>query len=272
MKQFTRIMKESLVEKKWIILFFGGIIGLLAFMIIKLLDDIDLATIEAIIASFPESFLEFIGDAELLTNPYGFLNVELFQFMWLYAGIFLVFLASSLVPTEVEQKIIDLSLTKPVSRTSFVGSKIVFLYFAIALMMAIVFLLTTVGIGTSQNFINEGLYFGRLWTLYVVEVLFLASLSMLAVFFSTLFLSTKRAMAVAIIVFFTMYFLGSFYSNMGDAEGVKYISFFFYHNPNDYLVYSDAAVLARDLIVLGSSNAALILLSLLVFKKKDIPI
>lgn len=69
-----------------------------------------------------------------------------------------------------------------------------------------------------------------------------------------------------------MFFLGSFYQYIEGAENMKYFSVLFYYNPVDYLVHGSLDIFVRDLLVLGGINAALVVSSLIIFKKKDIPI
>jgi hypothetical protein len=55
------------------------------------------------------------------------------------------------------------------------------------------------------------------------------------------------------------------------VQGIKYVSIFYYFNPSEYLVHSDFTLYIRDIIILGYINTGLIVASLLVFDKKDIP-
>ncbi len=273
MKRFIICVKESLVEKKIILLILGGVIGLLSYFVIYMIEGMDLSAIEEIISMWPEGMLEFFGDVESFTNPYGFWTLELLSFMWLYAGIYIVYMASTLLTQEIEEKTIDLSLSKPITRFNFLGSKIAFLYLFIITALAIFFVITMAGMASSSVFQDEGFYFGRLWLTYIIVVLYLGALAMFAKFFSTIFLNGKKAMAFGVMVLFLMFFLGEFYPYMDEAvQDIKYISVFYYFNPSDYIVHSDFSLFIRDFIVLGCVNAVLIVASLLIFNKKDIPI
>jgi len=273
MRQFIMSVKELLLAKKYIILILGGIIGLLSYFIINIVEDMNLGDLEDIVAAFPEGMLEFFGDIEIFTSPYGFWSLEMLSFIWLYAGIYIVYMASGLLSQEVEEKTIDLTLSKPVTRYNFLGSKISFLYIFIVATMGIFFLITMGGMAFSSIFHEDGLYFDRLWLTYLNVILFLGALAMIAKLFSTIFLATRKSMALGVVVLFLMFFLGEFYIYMDESiQGVKYISVFYYFNPSEYLVHSDFLLYIRDLIVLGSINAGLIAASLFIFNKKDIPI
>jgi len=273
MNRFFISVKEALLEKKIILIILGGVIGLLSYFIVYMIENMDLGAVEEIMEMWPEEMREFFGDVESFTNPYGFWTLELLSFMWLYAGIYIVYMASTLLTREVEEKTIDLSLSKPITRYNFLGSKIAFLYLFIVIALGVFFLITMGGMASSEVFQDEGLYFDRLWLTYIIVILYLGALAMFAKFFSTIFLSGRKAMALGIMIVFLMFFFGQFYVYMDEAvQDIKYISVFYYFNPADYIVHSDFTLFMRDFIVLGSVNAALIVGSLLIFNKKDIPI
>ncbi len=271
MGQLLTIVKEYLKDKKWATILLGGITGLFGLFTIYIFNDLDLEAMDSIIAMFPEGMLDFFGGLDAMTNPYGFLTMEVLSFIWLWAGIYLIFSASSLLSQDIEEKTIELSLSKPITRTKYLGSKIVSLYVIITIMMALTFLIISGTIATSQIFIDEGLYWDRVGGTYVIVVLFLSALSMIAFFSSTIFLNTKKAMVIGIVALFLMFFIDGFYSYMEEIENLKYFTVFFYYNPIDYLVYADIDLFIRDIIVLASINAALVIGSLIVFNKKDIP-
>ena len=271
MSQFLTIVKEYIKDKKWATILLGGITGLFGLFTIYIFSDLDLEALDSLMAMFPEGMLDFFGGMVAMTNPYGWLTIEVLGFLWLYAGIYLVFSASSLLSQDIEEKTIELSLSKPITRTKYLGSKIVSLYMIITIMMALTFLIISGTIATSQMFIDEGLYWDRVWGTYVIVVLFLSALSMIAFFGSTIFLNTKKAMVIGIVALFLMFFIDGFYSYMEEIENLKYFTLFFYYNPLDYLVHADIDLFIRDIIVLASINAALVIGSLIVFNKKDIP-
>ena len=272
MKRFFSTVKELILDKKFMILILGGGIGLLSFLFIALIEDMDLQSIQDMFSSFPEGILDFFGDLAVLANPYGWWTMEMLSFIWLYAGILFIFTASSLLSHEVENKTIDLSLSKPISRYNFLGSKITFLYIYIMATIGIFFLITLGSMSASSVYKTEGIFFERFLAAYFSVVLFLGALAMVAKFISTIFLSTKKAMALGVMILFIMFFLGEFYVYMDEAiQDIKYISIFYYFNPVDYIVNGDTAIFTRDIVILGTINGALIAGSLFVFNKKDIP-
>jgi len=272
MKRFFSSVKELILEKKFMILIFGGVIGLLSFFIIAMIENMDLEAFDEIFSMFPEGMLDFFGDLSVIANPYGFWTLEMLSFIWLYAGIYLVFMASSLLSHEVENKTIDLSLSKPISRYNFLGSKITFLYIAIMAIIGIFFLITLGSMAASSTYRAEGIIFEIFLATYFSVVLFLGAFAMVTKFFSTIFLNTKKSMTLGVMILFIMFFLGEFYVYMDEAiQDIKYISIFYYFNPVDYMVNADTAIFTRDIVILGSINIALIVGSLFIFNRKDIP-
>jgi ABC-2 type transport system permease protein len=273
MKKSISIIKELLLEKKLMLLSLSGLIGLLTVYIIYLLESIDMEAMEEFFNNFPEAMREFFGESIQLSNPYGFLSIEIFEFMWLWAGIYLVYMGSTILSSEIEQKTIDQSLSKPITRISFIGSKIGFIYSYILLLMFITFLIIMAGITSSPTFQNIGFYWERLWLTYIIVVLYLGSLVMFSFLSSTFFMNTRKSMAAGVIFLFLMFFIGSFYKYMGEnIQNVKYLSIFFYYNPSEYLVLANFEQFIIDLFVLGSINIVFIVVSLIIFSRKDIPI
>ncbi len=274
MKRFFSTVKELILEKKFMIPIYGGVVGLFSFFIIAILEDLDLQSLDDILTSLGgfEELLDFFGGLAVMSNPYGFWSLEILSFIWLYAGIYTVFMASSLLSHEVENKTIDLSLSKPISRYNFLGGKIAFLYVFTMTVIGILFLISLGSMAGSSQFRTEGIYIDRLVVTYFSVVLFLGALAMVAIFFSTIFLSTKKSATLGVLVLMIMFFLGEFYIYMDEAiQGIRYLSIFNYYNPVDYLVNANFDLFTTDIIVLGVINGVLIAGSLFVFSKKDIP-
>lgn len=108
----------------------------------------------------------------------------------------------------------------------------------------------------------------------MITTMHLGTLVMTAVFASTIFLDAKRTTAVSVIVLFIMFFIGDFSSLMNPdiSNTLQYFSTWFYYKPAQVFGAGNYANLAGDLLVLGAINIALILASLFVFRKRDIPV
>ncbi len=272
MGQFASLVKGYLLDKKWAILIMGTLIGMLSVGYIQMLRGFDMAELDAIMAAFPEGFLDFFGDVQYFSTPYGFVCLEFFLMMWLYAGIYLMWVGSGLIAQEVEDKTIELALTKPIQRNTFLGTKLVSFISFIFGMMGLTFLIFMVGALTSPMIIESGLYLNRLWATYLNTSLFLCTFAVITVFISTLTLKTKKAMMYGIIMLFILYFLNGIYPYFEQIDFIKYFTLFNYFNPVKYMVLGDYVLYYRDLIVLLIINTVFIIGSYIVFNKKDIPI
>ena len=268
------ITKEDVFDKKWSIIGLGVLVGLIALMVIAMFNSLDFSQLEDYINSLPEAMLALLGGDLDISNPYSLTSSYVYSFMWLYCGIFLVYMASSLIPQDVENHSIDLTLSKPVSREEYIIGKILFVYAFIVALMAVITIFVAGGIGTSEIFIQEGLYWDRLAAVFLTATLHLGTLVMTAVFVSTIFLDAKRTTAITVIVMFVMFFIGDFSPVMSPTvgESLQYFSTWFYYNTGQVFGAGNYANFARDILVLGGINLALIIASLIVFKKRDIPV
>ncbi len=237
------------------------------------IEVIDLSGLEDLLTFFPEleDILDTFGD---LASPYGLLNAEVFAFYWIFVGFFFVYVASSTaLPGEVEDKTIDLTLSKPISRSSYLMGKITFLYILIISVQAIIFGMIGLGMATSQPFIDAGLYWDRLLAVYIVNIVHSGTLVMTALLFATITLSSKRTMGAALAIMFVMFFIGTFWGFFPDElQVLKYSSTWFYLSTLDLFVHGIFDNFLRDIYVLTYVNVVLIGVSLLVFLRRDIPV
>ena len=268
------IAKEDILDKKWSLIGIGVLVGLIGFYVISLFNSLDFSQLEDYINSLPEAVLALLGGRLDITNPYSLTNAYFYSFMWLYCGIFIVYLASSLVPQDVENHTIDLILSKPVSREEYLIGKITFGYAFIIAIMGIITLFVVSAMGSSAVFLEEGIHLERVAAVFLTAALHLGTLMITAVFASTIFLDAKKTTAVSVIVMFIMFFIGDFSSLMDPTvcNIVQYFSTWFYYNPEQIFGVGNFTNLAGDILVLGAINIALIVASLIIFRKRDIPV
>ena len=273
MKKIFAITKEDLFDKKWFLIGLGALIGLLGLYLVNLLNSLDLSGLQAYLDTLPESLLALLGPLDI-AKPYSLFNAYFFSFLWLYCGVFLVYLASSLVPQEVEDNTIDLVLSKPVSREKYLTGKIVFLYVFTACLMGLIIIFVAAGMRSSNMFIEEGLHWERLGAVCLTATLHLGTLAMTAVFFSTVFLSTKKTFGAAVITMFLMFFIGGSYGTAGSpvSNQLRYASTWFYYNPAQFFGAGNFDTFIRDVLVLLGANIGLIIASIIVFRRRDIPV
>lgn len=272
-KKIFAVAKEDFFDKKGFLIGLGVLIGLLGLYLVNLLNGLDLSGLQAYLDTLPESLLALLGPLDI-ANPYSLFNAYFFSFLWLYCGVFLVYMASSLVPQEVENNTIDLVLSKPVSREKYLTGKIVFLYVFTACLMGLILAFVAAGMASSNMFTEAGLHWERLGAVFLASTLHLGTLTMTAVFFSTVFLSTKKTLAAAVITMFLMFFMGGSYGAAGSAVSspLRYASTWFYYNPAQYFGAGNFSTFPSDMLVLLGVNIALVIASLIIFRRRDIPI
>lgn len=273
LRRFVATVKVRLGALKWIIVGLGALLGLMAFGLVNMLETTDFTEIANIYDQFPEGLLDMIGGVLDYSTPYGILNTHFFQMMWMYLGLFLLFVASFALPVEFEHQTIDLVLSKPVSRQNFLGAIITSLYGLLASTLGIALAITAGAMVASPSFQAYGLYWDRLGVAYGMTLLHLGALMMIAVLVSTLLQDSKRTAGVAVVVFFVLYFLGVFSGMLPEAaRDVKWVSVWTYYRPQEFIQAGDFTHLPRDAGVLLGLNVALVVASLVVFARKDVPV
>ena len=107
MRKILSIAIEHFHEKRGVFILFGLLMGFTGIIMTTMVDFLDISACAIILDTFPVEFVDLIGGFEAFTSPYGFVNVELFAFVWIFVGIFIVFIASgSALPSEIEDNCI----------------------------------------------------------------------------------------------------------------------------------------------------------------------
>lgn len=183
-----------------------------------------------------------------------------------------LWIAAGLIPQEIEDKTMEIALTKPINRNDFLGSKLVYFYMFLFGMFSVIFTIFSLGTLISPTLVEAGLRLHSIWATYINCALYIGVLASITIFISTFVLKTKKAMVGGIIALFFMYFLNGIAPYIDQLKFLAFFSVFRFFNPIDYIVLGNAFLYFRDLIVLLVANAAFIIASFIVFNKKDIPI
>jgi len=272
--KLLEIVKQDILDKKWSIIGMGVLIGLMGFYIISLISSLDFTQMQAYIESLPEALRAMLGGELDLTNPYSLTNAYFYSFVWLYLGIFIIYITSNLIPQEIENHTIDLTLSKPISRTKYLMGKILFVYVFITAILALTTIFIALGMSTSPTFLEYGLYWDRITAAFVLATLHLGTMAMTSVFFSTIFLDTKKTTLASVVVMFIMFFIGDFSSLMNPnlGETIKYSSTWTYYNTAQVFGTGNFTSLPQNILALAAINMILVIASVIVLRKKDIPV
>jgi ABC-2 type transport system permease protein len=190
----------------------------------------------------------------------------------MYMGLYFILKTSQDIPTEIEEKTIDIVLSKPMKRWEFVLGKllrhIIVLLFLTGLVTVSVFLAPFVLPQTNPGNVN----FETLSIAFTLLSLHLLTLLTTGFVFSTLF-NRKKALAYSFGALIFFYAIGQFYGLFPEfMEGIKYFSIFYYFDTYELLVNASLEGLGLNIVVLSVYSIVLIILSIEIFRRKNIPV
>ena len=180
-----------------------------------------------VMASFPEEMLAAINAVNLdFSNPMDYFGY-IYQYVLLGAAIMAMLLGVNVLGKEEGEKTIEFLNAKPISRSSIVTQKLLFVLSQLLLfsgvMTVIPYLLMNLVTDVAIEF--EPFLLVGLGT-FLAQVLF-ASLGSTV---STFVIKAKHGMPVALGVIFLMYFVSMMQGILPDLEWLKYLSPFSFFN------------------------------------------
>ena len=275
---FTEIHKtlkiswNELVLGRKSILFYTLLMGLFSFWFLTIFNPELFAGIEEVFENYPEFILEMIGGQLALAEFGGFISTYIFSFAWMYFGIYLILRASQDIPKEIDNKTIDLILSKPIKRWEFVLGKYLQHVSTAFLITAAVALGLFIGIITVPNINPAEVYYNEVFIVIPWLFLFLVALVSTGFFFST-FLNSRLSLAFSFGMMIFFYAIGSFTGLMPEAvRGIKYFSIFYYFIPSNMLINHTLDFVWLHALVLGIYSIILTIISGIIFNKRDIPV
>jgi len=218
--------------------------------------------------SLPEVALSTFGRSGFeLSMVEGYLNMEFYQWGWvLTLGVYFVFISSSVISKEIENKTIDMLLSNPVSRARVVLEKFLGLVPGVILVnvaMPIVVL-------GCLKYINETIDVTYLFYTHFASVFYLCAVCALGLLFSVIFDETKRANVLAIGAISGMYIMEILSILSEKYSAIGKISIIHYYDPGEILVHK--TIEASDVVILCIITAVLLAAAAIYFEKRDIAI
>ena len=271
MKLIQTTIKEIKYNIKAIIIL-ALCFGLFFFAFMAMYDPTLFEDMEALLESYPEAVLQMVGNYIALSTFGGFINVYLFSMTWFYFGFYFIIKSAQDIPKEIEDRTIDIILSKPMKRWSFVIGK--YIRHVITAFILVVFssLGVLIGVFAFPTIVPSEVYFIEIYTVFLWLFVFLVALISTSLFFST-FLQSKRALTLsfAFIVFF--YIVGIFWEAFPEAiQGIKFASIFYYFETSNLLVNHVWDNVLLNILILTGYSACMVGLSVLIFNKRDIPV
>ncbi len=197
----------------------------------------------------------------------GFITLEFFGLWWMLAGLFIAYQSVSVIASDFENKRMDVMLSTPISRRRYLLEKF-------SAMSIIALFITLVAIGglaggiANINAINE--FSAETVFLSLIGCLpFLMVIAAVGILAAVFFQKTRVGMGVTFAFVFAEFFLYTFGNFSKSLEWMKSISIFNYWDYSS--VIFDNLFKAGDFVILAAVAIVIIIISIWVFEKKDIP-
>jgi ABC-2 type transport system permease protein len=197
----------------------------------------------------------------------GFITFEFFSWWWMLAGLFIAYLSVSVVASDFENKRMDVVLSTSISRRRYLLEKVG----AISVVALFTVLAAVAGLaGGLANIAALDEFSASVVFLSLIGCLpFLMVIAAVGTFTAVFFQKVRVGMGVTFAFAFAQYFLYTFGSFTKSLEWMKTISIFNYWDYSSVII--DNLFKAADFILLTVLAIVLLIISILVFEKKDIP-
>ena len=266
-----QIFANEIRQKIKSILIYSLIIGGFVVLLAYLYDPVMFGDIDEMFANYPdELLLMFGGDVNLATLD-GFMHLEIFAFSWLWFGIYLILHSARDIPSDIENKTIELTLSKPINRWEYIAGKALSHFISAACVIFTSLLGLVIYLPNEPRF--EGVFnLGNIAIAFVWLFVFMFALMASALLISTTFSSGKSVgLAFGFLVF--MFFFGTYWGILDESlENIKYFSLFYYFDTSSILNMGELGNFWPHTGVLLGYSLIMILCTILVFNNRDIPI
>ncbi len=271
MKVLQIVWKELKKDYKSILIY-AALMSLFFMWFVSFFDPELLAGLEEAFEAYPEAIQQMVGEFASITEFGGFINIYSFSVSWFYYGIYFILKSAHNIPKEIEDKTIDIVLSKPITRTEFSLGKylthileILIIYYGV-MMSVLLGILIFPTVTVNDIYLNE-IMFAFLW-----NFLFMVALISTGFFFSS-FLSSKKSLAFGLGVVIFFYALGQFWQSFPEgAQEIKRISIFFYSDMSNLLVNHVWDNVGLHILILLGYSIILTTSGIIIFNKRDIPV
>ncbi len=271
MKLFT-ITKIEIKKSFKPVLLLSLLMCLFVLMIVSIFDPELFEGIEEMMDLFPEAIKDMLGSALDLTTIGGFYTIEFLSMIWIWVGIYFILKAGQDIPATIDNKTIDLVLSKPLKRWEFVLGRYMRFVFSILLVILFIGITTFILFEIAPNLQDQEIDFSEFFWALTWAFIFVVSLTTTAFFFSV-FLNRKKATGLAFGMMVLFFIVGTFYSYFEeDVQEIKRISLFFYYDPARILVSHSYENVLRDFLILSGYSVVMVIASIVIFNKRDIPV
>jgi len=223
----------------------------------------DTLEINNLLQSLPEALRKAIGiEIESFTSILGFYSYT-FVYISLCGAIQAMILGASVVSKEVREKTVDFLLTKPISRSQVITSKLL----AVLSSLVLTCLIYIIAAFLITSYVKTEDFSEQAFLLLSISLLFVQIMfSAIGLIASLLFPKIKSVLSLSLGVVFAFFFLGMFGSTIGETS-IRYLTPFKYFDTAyivEHLNYEWSYLFIGALWV-----TVLIIASFLIYTKKD---
>lgn len=258
------ILRHTLSRSRTAILAWGLILAIYAGSMVGFYDNVlgmsDMFT--ELISHYPEELVAFVGGAEGITKPEGFLDTYLFSYMAPTLGIYAIIAGSGLLIGDEERGLLDLFISHPVSRTRLFLGRWLGHCLSLLLIVALMWLGISITAGSTQLGLGAIDFVGPFLSLFALLLLF----GTLAFMLSLALPSRNLGAAVAGLVLGGSFMLNVVAVINPDLESINQFS------PFAYFQGGKAAAGMEWGWLVGLFGAALVfsLIGWILFQRRDI--
>jgi ABC-2 type transport system permease protein len=254
------------------IMIYSGIMALFFVWFVTFFDPDLFAGMEEVFENYPEAIRQIVGEFYNLSEFGGFINVYLFSVSFFYFGIYFILKSAQSFPKEIEDKTIDLLLSKPMKRYELTLGKYFSLVLEILIIYYFIMMSVLLGILFFPTASSNGIFLNEILFAFLWNFIFMVALISTGFFFST-FLSSKKALGSALGVVILFYALGQFWQSFPDAaQEIKLISIFYYSDMSNLMVNHVWENVGLHILILLGYSIVLTTLAVIIFNKRDIPV
>ena len=264
------VLKFELKRNWKSILIFAGVVGGLILVMTAIFEPLLFSNYNDIMEGMPPELLAMIGGLVDLSTFEGYFNLYIFEFAWMWYGLYLILKVAQDIPGEMENKTIDLVLSKPIKRWEFVLGKQLQHIATIFTTMLISALCTLIGIAINSNVNASEVDIGGFMICFVWLGILLLAIESTVLLISTM-LGSKKSTAVGFGLVMGLWFISA-YSGSLPIENIEYISFFTFFDSRAILIDGVLAGTLGNILILIAYSVVLSIIAIVYFTKRDIPV
>jgi ABC-2 type transport system permease protein len=202
-----------------------------------------------------------------MLEPKGFIALEFFSWWWMLAGLFIAYQSVSVIAGDFENKRMDVMLSTPISRRRYLLEK----FGAMSIISLLIIMVASGGLIAGIANINALNEFGAETVLLSLMgcLPFLMAVTAVGIFTAVFFQKTRVGMGISFAFVIGEFFLYTFGNFSKSLEWMKTVSIFNYWDYSS--VIFDNLFKAGDFVLLAAVAIAIVIISIWVFEKKDIP-